>query len=140
MINLSLRIKGLGGDMKNNKGYIAGAKRRLEKARKMLPDGFVLVRDLAEENFLNPHQILKWVRELTIDKIIANGYSAIIPNDYLLKLISQSVERKNRPEPRSGVKAEKYINENGEIINFAEWMRNLDTPTSYVVNYNYDSH
>ena len=51
--------------MYDPKGYIAGAKRRLEKARKMLPKDYVLVRDLAEKNGLNPHQILKWVRELT---------------------------------------------------------------------------
>ena len=37
--------------MYDSKGYIAGAKRRLEKARKMLPDGYVLVRDLADEAF-----------------------------------------------------------------------------------------
>ena len=126
--------------MYNSKGYIAGAKRRSEKARKMLPDGFVLVRDLAEENFLNPHQILKWVRELTIDKIIANGYSAIIPNEHLLRLIDKAVERRDRSKPRSGAKAEEFVNEKGEITSFAQWMRSLDAPTSYVVNYNYDSH
>ena len=76
---------------------------------------------------------------LTIDKIIANGYSAIIPNDYLLKLISQSVERKNRPKPRSGAKAEKFVNKNGEINNFGKWMRNLDAPTSYACDYGYNN-
>ena len=122
--------------MKNNEGQIAGAKRRLEKARKMLPDGFVLVRDLAKENMLGPHQVLKWVREGGMNVINCNGYSAVIPNDYLINLINKTVERHNRPKPKSGAKAEWYINDKNEIINFGQWLRNLDAPTSYVIGYN----
>jgi len=68
--------------------------------------------------------------------INCNGYSAVIPNDYLINLINKTVERHNRPKPKSGAKAEEFVNKKGEITHFGQWLRNLDAPTSYVIDYN----
>ena len=122
--------------MKNNKGYIAGARSRLLKARKMLPDGYVLAKDLAEDHGVPLQYVLRWLREETNERVLLNGFSALKPTKRIMKLIEKQVERQNKPKEKSGAKAEEFVNEKGEITSFGPWLRNLDAPTSFVIDYN----
>ena len=120
--------------------YRAGAQKRMAKARGMMPPNYVLIRDLAEENFIRPNQILRWIRKGYAERIICNGFAAIIPNDKIVELIDELVRQRNKPVMSDEEKENKYIDKDGCIFNWAGWLRAVKSPTYYTVDYNSISH